>query len=204
MPVPWFWGSHDYCGLAMRVTRVVLYVVVVAVIAAVVVGAVSVISARPQLNDAKQHVNTTWTPLATELGPRYAALTVADAKLQTLTGPVRTLADRVHTALNSWNNAKARGRVADQVRAANDLEAFSRRLVVAARASERVKSDPQMVSAVDAFANDKTFTAAGITTVATFNQAVKDYEKERNGPVRGVVSTVLDAPDIPSFAPAPV
>jgi hypothetical protein len=189
----------------MRVTRVVLYVVVVAVVAAVVVGAVSVITARPQLNDAKQHVNKAWTPLATELGPRYAQLALADAKLQTLSGPVRTLADRVHSALNSWNNAKAHGRVADQVRAANDVEAFSRRLVVAARASERVKSDPEMVSQLDTFANDHTFSAAGIATVATFNEAVKDYEKERNGPVRGVVvSTVLDAPNIPSFAPAPV
>jgi hypothetical protein len=189
----------------MRVARVVLYILVVAVIAAVVVGTVSVISARPGLNDAKKHVNRAWTPLATELGPRYAQLAVADAKLETLTGPVRQLADRVHAAVNTWNNAKAHGSVSDQVRAANDLEALSRRLVVAARASERVKSDPAMTSAVEAFAGDQTFTAAGgITTVAAFNQAVKDYEKQRNGPVRGVVATVLNAPAIPSFAPAPL
>ena len=188
----------------MRVTRVLVYVLVVAVVAFVVVGAVSVLSARPELNDAKQHVNRTWSPLATELGPRYAQLAQADDELLTLTGPVRTLADHVHSAVNDWNNAKAHGSVAAQVRAANNLEALSRRLVVAARASERVKADPQMTSAVDTFAGDPTFSAAGgITTVAAFNQAVKDYEKERNGPVRGVVATVLNAPNIPAFAPAP-
>src|SRR5262245_54974878 len=92
---------------AMRVTRVLLYVLVVAVVAVVVLGTVSVLSARPELNDAKQHVNNTWSPLATELGPRYAQLEQADDKLLALTGPVRTLADRVHSAVNDWNNAKA-------------------------------------------------------------------------------------------------
>ncbi len=115
-----------------------------------------------------------------------------------LSGPVRELADSVRSALDRWQSAASRKNVEAQVRAANTLEAAGRRLVAAAHASDRVKTDADAKAAIDAFAAD---TTSG-DRVKAFNDAVQKYARERRGPVRSVVASLLGNPDIPAFEPA--
>jgi hypothetical protein len=181
---------------AWRVLRVLLPLVIVVV---AVAGVVAVLSARPDQQDAKRNVERAWAPLSNDLAARYLLLTAADQKVLDLSGPVRELADDVRTALDRWQAAASRKSVEAQVRAANALEAVGRRLVAAARASNRVKADAATKSAVDAFAGD---TMSG-DRVKVFNDAVRKYARERRGPVRGAVASLLGNHDIPAFEPAP-
>ncbi len=182
----------------MRASRVVRVVIPVCVVLAVVVVAVAVLTARPDQQHAQRNVNAAWTPLAGDLDQRYLVLVAADDRVRGLSGPVRELADSVHTALARWQDAEKGKDVDVQVRAANDLEALSRRLVGAAHASERVRSDAGAARAVDAFAS----TPAPGDKIAAYNAAVRTYAHERRGPVRGIVSTLLGNDDIPAFEPA--
>jgi CDP-diacylglycerol pyrophosphatase len=181
---------------AWRVVRVLLPLVIVLV---VVAGVVAVLSARPDQQDAKRNVQRAWAPLANDLTHHYVVLTDADKKVLDLSGPVRELAADVRTALDRWQTAVSRKSVAEEVRAANALEAVGRRLVGAARVSNRVKADAATKSAVDAFALDQ---LSG-DRVNAFNDAVRKYARERRGPVRSVVASLLGNQDIPAFEPAP-
>jgi hypothetical protein len=180
---------------AWRVLRVLLPLVIVLV---VVAGVVAVLSARPDQQDAKRTVERAWSPLSNDLKQRYFLLNAADQKVLDLSGPVRELADDVRTALDRWQAAASRKSVEAQVRAANALEAVGRRLVAAARVSNRVKADATAKNAVDQFASDTVSTAR----VNAFNDAVRKYARERRGPVRSVVASFLGNHDIPAFEPA--
>ena len=180
---------------AWRVLRVLLPLVIVVL---VVAGVVAVLSTRPDQQDAKRNVERAWAPLSNDLTKHYLLLAAADQKVLDLSGPVRELAADVRTALDRWQ-AASRKSVEAQVRAANALEAVGRRLVAAARVSNRVKADAETKKAVDAFAGD---TLSG-DRVKAFNDAVRKYARERRGPVRGAVASLLGNHDIPAFEPAP-
>jgi hypothetical protein len=177
----------------MHLLRVMRVLVPAAVVLAIVAGVTSVLSARPDIQHAKSAVDTAWTPLGRQLEPRYVFLAAADRQVAALSGPVHELAADVGRALTSWQAARRGGSVASQVQAANTLEALGRRLIATAIASPRVQGSAKQ--AVITYAQ---------TTVsaASFNDAVQKYERERRGPLRGVVATVLGDDDIPAFAPA--
>src|SRR3954447_5757326 len=182
----------------MRVWRVVRILLPFVIVLVVVAGVVAVLSARPSQQNAKRTVDRAWTPLSNDLKQRYVLLSAADDKVLALSGPVRELADAVHTALGHWQTAAIRDNVEPQVRAANTLEALGRRMVAASLASDRVKADAATLSAVNKFADD----AMSKERVTAFNNAVRKYARERRGPVRGIVASVLGNPDIPAFEPA--
>jgi hypothetical protein len=185
----------------MRVLRVVVPVFLIAV---VVAGAVVFFTARPDLQDSQHSVDRAWTPLTTPLSTRYQSLDSTDGELRKLSGPVRDLADQVNAAYAVWTAARAKDDVAAQVRAANTLESLGRRMLTAAKSSDRVKANAVALAAVNAYAGDDTFGNASVLKgVATYNNAVSSYEKERNGPVRGVVASLMGQNTIPAFAPAP-
>jgi len=186
----------------MSVLRFLRVLLPLAIVVAAVAAVLSVVSARPDLQDAKRGVDRAWPPLQAQLQPHYSLLSQADAHLQTVTGPVRTLADQVKDGLARWQSAVESGDVAAQVRAANSLEALSRRLVATARTSPRATGDAGSALAVAAFANGAATVAQG-GAVDTFNKAVTAYQKQRRGPVRSVVATMLGDRDIPAFSPAP-
>jgi hypothetical protein len=166
-------------------------------VAALVFGVVSVLSARPELRKAERAVADAWTPLQGQLTTRYRLLDETGTTLAQLGGPVRELAGSVDVALTRWNSVTSGGTVATQVRAANEVEALGRRLVAAARASERVKANAEASEALNRYAGDRSFGAAG-----DFNAAVREYEEERQGPVRSLVAAFLGTDDIPAFQPA--
>jgi hypothetical protein len=185
----------------MRVLRVLIPVFLIAV---VVAGAVVFFTARPDLQDSQHSVDRAWTPLAEPLTTRYTSLASTDEALRKLAGPVRDLADQVNAAYVVWTAAREKHDVAAQVQAANTLESLGRRLVTTAKSSDRVKANAAALAAVNGYAGDDTLGDATVRKgIETYNEAVSSYEKERNGPVRGVVASLMGQDTIPAFAPAP-
>lgn len=181
----------------LRITRMLLPLLIVAV---AVFGIVSVLSARPDLQDAKKHVDQTWTPVRDALTTRYVSLKNVTDELKKMPGPVRELAGSVDAALTTWQTT-ANSSVATQVRAANNVEALARRLITTARASDRVKNDSNASPLIDAYVQNSSLSLA---TLATFNDAVARYERQRRGPLRGVVADLLGDRDIPALSPAAI
>ena len=140
--------------------RVVRVLVPVALIAVAVAAVVSVLSARPDLSNARSRVDGAWSQLAPRLDTRYQLLADASTKLSAVQGPVHSVAGGVNTAVVRWRqDRQSHAPVADQVRAANDLEATGRQLVATASASPRVKGDAPAQAALDAYLSDKALSA---------------------------------------------
>jgi hypothetical protein len=176
----------------MHVLRVVRVLVPVLIVAAVVGAGSSVLSARPDLQNAKRNVDTSWSSLSGQLDHRYVLLTAVDDKLRPIPGPIRTLVGDVDGTLARWHDVRGHSAVATQVAAANDVEALARRLVATAAASPRLRNDATVLSALAPFLADPSRAAA-----LAFNQKVASYEHERRGPVRAVVASVLGDGAIP-------
>jgi len=184
----------------MRVFRVLRVLLPIAIVLALVAGAAALLSARPDLQHAQRDVDHAWTSVAEGLAPHYRLLTTADQKLATIPGPARNVANEVKPAIDRWNAVSANGSVAAQVHAANTLEAMGRRLVAAGRASARAQADSSVRTAVEQYATDPGYAAASVTAAVTaFNKAVLDYEQQRNGPVRGLVATLMGDDQVPAF-----
>jgi hypothetical protein len=178
----------------MHVLRVVRVLVPVLIVAALVFAGSSVLSARPDLQNAKRGVDDSWSSLSTKLDQRYQLLAKANTSLQAVPGPIRTLTADIDAALAHWRDARAHSGVATQVAAANDLEALSRRLQATAAASPRVASDKAALLDLAAFVSDR-----GRAGATDFNGRVVSYEHERRGPVRAVVASVLGDGTIPTL-----
>jgi hypothetical protein len=178
----------------MHVLRVVRVLLVVLVVAAVVGAGSSVLSARPDLDNAKRNVDTAWTAVAPQLDARYLQLAAVAQHLSAVAGPVHTVAADASSALAHWRDVRQHGSVAAQVAAANDVEAMARRLLVTQAASPRVRGNATLLNDVDKFLSLSTG-----TTAADFNRAVESYEHERRGPVRAVVAGILGDRSIPTL-----
>ena len=74
----------------MHVLRVVRVLLLVLIVAAVVGAGSSVLSARPDLQQAKQNVDESWTTLSTGLDHRYVLLATVDDNLRPIPGPIRS------------------------------------------------------------------------------------------------------------------
>src|SRR5436309_2765492 len=84
---------------------------------------------------------TSWSSLSGRLDHRYDLLSVIDAKLRPIPGPIRTLAGDVDGTLARWHDVRAHSALATQVAAANDVEGLARRLVATAAASPRLRNN---------------------------------------------------------------
>jgi hypothetical protein len=183
----------------MVVLRALRVLLPLAIVLAVVAVAVSVFTARPDIQHARRNVDRAWTPLSTQLSTRYRLLDAADKQLMFFGGPVHQLAAQVSTSLARWQHVAATDDVPAQVQAANELESLGRRLAATALATPQVKANQGVLNSVDAYAGDASFVAA-----PSFNEAVATYRKQRTGPIRGLVAAVLRDDDVPAFSPAPV
>jgi hypothetical protein len=173
----------------VRVGRVLLVVLLVAV----VVGAgSSVLSARPDLESAKRNVDAAWATVAPALDKRYVQLAVVNDQLDSVEGPVQALVGDTRSALAHWNDVRQHGSVAEQVAAANEVEAMARRLLATEAASPRVRGKAMLLNDVGKYLDMSTQSAG-----AEFNQTVDKYEHERRGPIRAVVASVLGDNAIP-------
>lgn len=182
----------------MVVLRALRVLLPLAIVLAIVAALVAVFTARPDIQRARKNVNEAWSPLSTQLQGRYQLLENVDRQLTFFGGPVHQLAAQVDTSLAAWKHAISTNDVSGEVRAANELEALGRRMVASAQASPQVNANEAVVNAVDAYAGDRSFVAA-----PAFNAAVGSYEKQRRGPIRGMVAAMLRDDDVPAFSPAP-
>jgi hypothetical protein len=182
----------------MHVFRVVRVLLVVLVVAAVVGAGSSVLSARPDLESAKRNVDSAWATVAPQLDARYLKLTQVEHQLASVSGPVQAVAAEADTAVTHWFAVRQHGSVAEQVAAANDVEAVARRLVATQAASPRVRGNATLVSDVDKYLAVNTHSAA-----SDFNRTVESYEHERRGPLRAVVASVLGDGAIPTLDDTP-
>lgn len=175
-----------------RLLRVLLpFVIVLLVVGAVV----AVLSARPDLESARDDVTHAWTPLNRALELRYTSLSSATDAVRTTPGPVHELIGSLDDALAHWRDLQQRnGSVADKVVAANDLESLGRRLVTASRASARVQSNPPAKSAVEAYA-----VAVVPAAAKSFNDAVRSYQHLRAGPARRLIAPLLGYDEISAY-----
>jgi hypothetical protein len=176
----------------MHVLRFVRVLLPVLIVAAVVGAGVSVLSARPDIQKSRSNVDASWTSVSGQLDHRYDLLAAVDQSLQPIPGPVHTLVGSVDAALAHWRSVRPRGSIATQVAAANDVEGLARRLIATQAASPRVKNNAKVLTAVGAFLSDPWLNAAN-----AFNQRVTSYERERRGPVRALVASMLGDASIP-------
>ena len=180
----------------MRVLRALRILIPLIAAMLVVAAAVTVFTARPDLQRDKRAVDRTWNTLRPQLAARYTVLAGTADKLRAIPGPVGQLvAADVAPALARWQAVVGNGSTAAQVRAANSLESVGRRLIAIAGDSPRVEADRAARDAVDAFAQNTSYTAA-----VAFSSAVTTYEQERRGPLRSVVSEVFGYDGIPFYA----
>ncbi len=164
----------------------------VLIVAAVVGAGSSVLSARPDLQRAKRDVDSAWTSASGQLDHRYDLLAVVDTNLRPIPGPVHTLVSEVDAALARWRDVRPHGSLAAQVGAANDVEGLARRMLATAEASPRVKGNAAILTAEAQFLADPSGDAS-----TAFNQRVVSYERERHGPVRAIVASMLGDGAIP-------
>jgi hypothetical protein len=176
----------------MHVLRVVRVLLPVLIVAAVVGAGVSVLSARPDIQKSRRNVDASWTSVSGQLDHRYDLLTTVDDDLRPVPGPLQTLVVQVDAALARWRSVRAHDSIATQVTAANDVEGLARRLLATQAASPRVKGNAKILTALGQYLADPWLDPAN-----AFNQRLSTYERERRGPVRAIVASLLGDDSIP-------
>jgi len=176
----------------MRVWRVLRVLLPVFVVAVLLAGVVAVLAARPDIESAKDDVEAQWAVLVPKLTTRYEALAQADEPFKAIPGSVRTVATDVDTALQRWRQLEDGAAIDTQVRAANDVEVASRRLLAVVALSPRVDGPARQTLA--------TYFDGAQPDAKAFNASVANYQAERRGPVRQVVANMVGGGDIPGLA----
>ena len=181
----------------MRVWRVLRIAIPVLLVAVLVAGVVAVFAARPDIESAKDDVDAQWAKLVPALTVRYDALARGDEPLKAIPGSTRWVASDVATALQRWRQVEDGGAIEAQVRAANNVEAASRRMLVVVTDSPRVKGNNAVLQPLG------TYIATPAPDPTAFNASVATYQAERRGPVRQVVADLVGGGDIPGLATPP-
>jgi hypothetical protein len=179
--------------------RVALLLLVV-----LVAGAAALIgSSRPALDDAHDDAVTRWPTVAQPLDTRYERLAELGTAVEAAGGVATPIAADVEDASRTWERARDSGSTAEQVRAANVLEALNRRLATAIDGSARLSGDGAVTSARQAVR------AVHIPESGrAYNSAVADYQGEREGTLRSMAASALGYDALPALdmgnaAPAP-
>jgi hypothetical protein len=179
----------------MSVLRLLRVFIPLLVVAAIVAGTVVVLTSRNDLQRARKQVDGTWVPLRKMLDSRYRTLASADDGLTAVPGPLHQLVSQVAGGYTTWQTLEHHDAgVTAEVVAANDLESFGRRLVLAARAAPRLAGDPAALGPVNAYAALRPPVAA-----VPFDAAVASFERSRSGPARSLAARILGYGAIPSY-----
>jgi hypothetical protein len=160
---------------------------VLALVVVVVTGTVIlVITVRPGLQNDAQEVRRTWKPLLQPLAVRYGALGGVVTALETAGNGNRDLTKQLKGALSDWDLLKATTDASNQAKTANQLEGLASRIRATASASDRLKADAQLTRAI------ATFDAAKVppALITHYNDTVLQYERNRDGMLRGIVANL--------------
>jgi len=168
--------------------------VLVLLLFAVIAGTAAALTTRPDLDRARDSATATWRAVRSPLTARYDALSTANNAVRDAGGTGRDVVDDTRAAVARWRDAASGSPVSEQVAAANALEGLARRLAATVEASELLRADAAVVAAISDLA-DATIPEAG----RAFNEAARDYEAERGGPVRHLVAGLLGYDAIPAL-----
>ena len=165
---------------------------VLAVLVLVVAGvAFAVVRVRPDLGNARDHVDARWTPLRASLVKRYEALGAVSQALKNAGAGDRSVTKDLDIVLAQWKKLSLLGAHHSDLNAeavtANELEALARRVSANVAASARLQADPAVQAALVAF-------GAALPPpprVKAYNRAVHAYEQQRSGTVHRLVADVL-------------
>jgi hypothetical protein len=179
----------------MRALRVIRFLLPFVLVLAIVGVLVLVFTARPDLQSSSNDVSRAWSSLEPSLDQRYVLLAAANDAVRTIPGPVRELVGEVDAGLARWRTLRQTdGSVSSKVKAANTLEALGRRLAAAGRASARVQGNAKAKGSVDAYA-----AAPAPPAAKSFNDAVRDYSRERSGGARPPLAAMLGYDEILAY-----
>jgi hypothetical protein len=179
----------------MSVLRWLRIFVPLLLVAVLVAGTVLVLTSRSELRDSRSQVDREWDALDRDLDARYDALHRAKEKVKDTPGPLAQIVKDVTSAYAHWTDLERHPRdVADEVAAANQLEAAGRRLVVAANAAPRLEGDEDALAAVDHFAALRL-----PERTERFNESVAEFEDLRSRPSYTLAARILGYDAIPDL-----
>src|SRR5262249_19585209 len=140
----------------------------IALIVLIVAAALVIFTRRPDLEDARKQVDSTWTAATPALDARYALLATATKAVQGTPGPVGQVATQVDTRLQAWLQARTSKTRDRSIEVANDLDGLGRRFVLVVQHSPRLSANADVMNAVNAFAQ-----APESAEVTRFSEAVQ-------------------------------
>jgi hypothetical protein len=169
-----------------------LRLIALLIVAIVVVGVVAlVLTSRPKLSDERTEVDEAWTPLRAPLQQRYAALAAVLTALEQVPGDERDVAEELGSELGRWNDLiQQSDDDADaeaEAETANALEDLGERLRVSIASSTTLSGNEALGAALATFQAD----VPPADAVTTYNDAVEQYEKTRDGSLRRYVASVF-------------
>jgi hypothetical protein len=160
---------------------------VLALVVVIVTGTVIlVITVRPGLQDDAQEVRRTWKPLLQPLAARYGQLTGVVTALEAAGNGDRDMTKELKRTLSDWELLSATNEDATQAETADALESIASRVRATVAGSDRLKADPGLTKAITAFYAAKVPPAL----VKRYNTTVLEYERNRDGMLRGIVANL--------------
>jgi hypothetical protein len=160
---------------------------VLALVVVIVTGTVIlVITVRPGLQDDAQEVRRTWKPLLQPLAARYTALGGVETALEAAGTGDRETTKQLKRLLSDWELLAATNDDAAQAKNADQLEGLASRIRATVAASERLKTSADLTKAILVFDGANVPPAL----VQRYNDTVLDYERNRDGLLRGIVANL--------------
>ena len=160
------------------------------VIVLLVGGAVAVVvTANGPLQDRRDAVDARWAPIRTPLTDRYDRLNQVATALNDAGAGERTYTVDLVQELDTWRKL-ADSPTADagaEAASANQLEGLAARARANVAFSGRLKANPAITSAFDAF--DSVLVPP--PTVSAYNRAVKRYEATRTESMKQLAASLL-------------
>ena len=167
---------------------------VLALVVVVVTGTVIlVVTVRPGLQNDAQEVRRSWKPLLQPLAGRYTALGGVEAALEAAGTGDRATTKQLKRLLSDWELLAATNDDAAQAKNADQLEGLAARIRATVAASERLKTNADLTKAFLVFEGAK----VPVALVRRYNDTVLDYERNRDGLLRGIVA------NLDGYAPHP-
>ncbi|MGZ6963765.1 MAG: hypothetical protein ACXVKA_06055 [Acidimicrobiia bacterium] len=158
-----------------------------ALVVVIVTGTVIlVITVRPGLQDDAQEVRRTWKPLLQPLAGRYRALGGVEAQLEAVGNGDRDLTKELKRSLSDWGLLLATNDAGTQAATANKLEGLAARIRATVRGSDRLKSNVGLNQSLAAFYA----VPVPPKEISRYNTTVLNYERNRDGVLRGIVASL--------------
>jgi hypothetical protein len=160
---------------------------VLALVVVIVTGTVIlVITVRPGLQDDAQEVRRTWKPLLQPLATRYGQLAGVVTALEAVGNGDRDMTKQLKRTLSDWELLSATNDDATQAETADELEGIASRVRATITGSDRLKANPGLTKAIAAFDAAKVPPAL----IKRYNETVLEYERNRDGMLRGIVANL--------------